>query len=110
MYLRADIGNVAPTFGAAFGAQLLDVYVHNPAATTTSTNAAFSTRNYRIASAGAWSELVETQGFAAPAGPVQAAARSAPRQVVDQAAKTMTIALPRPSSAPPAPAGRSAWC
>jgi glucoamylase len=95
VYLRANIGNVAPTFGAAFGAQLLDVYVHNPAATQTSTAAAFSTRNYSIAPAGAWNELVEAQGFAAPSwtSPGGGSVGTA-FQVVDQATNTITIALP----------------
>jgi glucoamylase len=104
VYLRADIGNVAPTFGAAFGAQLLDVYVHNPAAAQTSTNAAFSTRNYSIASAGAWSELVEAQGFAAPSwtSPGGGSVGTA-FQVVDQATNTITIALPEAEFGTPGP-------
>jgi glucoamylase len=32
-YLQATLANLDPTFGAQFGAQLLDVYVRNPAAT-----------------------------------------------------------------------------
>ena len=66
VYLQATLANLDPTFGAALGAQLLDVYVHNPAATTTSTAAAYLSRNYTIAPAEAWSELVEVQGFASP--------------------------------------------
>ncbi|HEY5361203.1 MAG TPA: glucodextranase DOMON-like domain-containing protein [Streptosporangiaceae bacterium] len=95
VYLRATLANLDPTFGAAFGAQLLDVYVHNPAASATSTQAAFATRNYTIAPGGAWSERVEAQGFAAPAwvdasgNPVGTAF-----MVADQASKTVTIALP----------------
>ena len=57
---------LVPTFGNPFGAQMLDVYVHNPAATTTSTAAAFPQRNYTIAPLDAWSERIEVQGFAAP--------------------------------------------
>jgi glucoamylase len=104
VYLRADIGNLAPTFGAAFGAQLLDVYVHNPAATATSTSAAYSTRNYSIAPAGAWSELVEAQGFAAPSwtGPGGGSVGTA-FQVVDQATNTITIALPEAEFGTPGP-------
>jgi glucoamylase len=66
VYLQVTIANLADTFGAAFGAQLLDVYVHNPSATSTSTAAAFATRNYTIAPADAWSERIEAQGFASP--------------------------------------------
>ncbi len=104
VYLRANVGNVAPTFGSAFGAQLLDVYVHNPAATQTSTAAAFSTRNYSIASAGAWNELVEAQGFAAPSwtSPGGGSVGTA-FQVVDQATNTITIALPEAQFGTPGP-------
>ena len=57
--------DLTPTFGSPLGAQLLDVYVHNPAAAVadTSTNAAYASRNYQIAPAAAWSRLLEVQGF-----------------------------------------------
>ena len=42
VYLTVQIRNLATTFGAAFGAQLLDFYVRNPAATATSTAAAYA--------------------------------------------------------------------
>jgi len=104
VYLRATVGNLAPTFGAAFGAQLLDVYVHNPAATQTSTAAAFSTRNYTIAPAGAWSELVEAQGFAAPSWTAAGGGSVGTAfQVVDQATSTITIALPEAQFGAPGP-------
>jgi carbohydrate-binding DOMON domain-containing protein len=62
---RAKIRDLTPTFGNPFGAQLLDVYVHNPAAAQgdTSTAAAFPQRQYAIAANAAWSRLVEVQGF-----------------------------------------------
>jgi len=55
--------DLSPTFGSPLGAQLVDVYVHNPAASTTSTAASFSQRNYSIAAGSAWSRLLEVQGF-----------------------------------------------
>jgi carbohydrate-binding DOMON domain-containing protein len=57
--------DLSPTFGSPLGAQLVDVYVHNPNAPTadTSTAASFPTRNYVIASDAAWSQLLEVQGF-----------------------------------------------
>ncbi len=55
--------DLTPTFGSPLGAQLADVYVHDPSATTTSTNASFPQRNYSIASPSAWSRLLEVQGF-----------------------------------------------
>jgi hypothetical protein len=39
------------------------VYVHNPAASQTSTSAAYASRNYSLASGSAWSRLLEVQGF-----------------------------------------------
>jgi carbohydrate-binding DOMON domain-containing protein len=47
------------------GAQLVDIYVHDPnaAAADTSTAASFPQRNYLIAPADAWSRLIEAQGF-----------------------------------------------
>jgi glucoamylase len=57
--------DLSPTFGSPLGAQLVDVYVHDPAAAAadTSTAASFPQRNYQIAPAGAWHKLLEVQGF-----------------------------------------------
>ena len=63
VYIRAKIRNLASTFGSNFGAQLLDVYVRDPAAASHSTTAAFAQRNYTIAPVDAWSERLEAQGF-----------------------------------------------
>jgi glucoamylase len=84
-----------PTFGNPFGAQMLDVYVHQPGATSTSTAAAFPQRNYTVASADAWSQRVEVQGFASPvwidpSGNGVGSAVFGP----DDGTKTATIELP----------------
>jgi glucoamylase len=57
--------DLSPTFGSPLGAQLADVYVHNPSAASadTTTAASFPQRNYTIASGSAWSRLLEVQGF-----------------------------------------------
>lgn len=55
--------DLSPTFGSPLGAQLADVYVHDPAAATTSTAASFPQRNYTVAAGSAWSRLLEVQGF-----------------------------------------------
>jgi glucoamylase len=60
---RLKTRDLSPTFGSPLGAQLVDVYVHDPAAATTSTNAAHSLRNFTIAPAFAWSRLIQVQGF-----------------------------------------------
>jgi glucoamylase len=66
VFITFTFRTLVPTFGNPFGAQMLDVYVHQPGAATSSTAAAFPQRNYTIASADAWSERVEVQGFASP--------------------------------------------
>jgi glucan 1,4-alpha-glucosidase len=62
---RVQTRDLTPTFGSPLGAQLVDVYVHDPNAAPgdTSTAASFPQRNYAIDPAFAWSRLVEAQGF-----------------------------------------------
>jgi hypothetical protein len=60
---RVQTRDLSPTFGSPLGAQLVDVYVHDPSAATTSTAASFPQRNYQIASGSAWNHLIEVQGF-----------------------------------------------
>jgi glucoamylase len=95
VYIQVTLRNLDPTFGNSFGAQLLDLYVRNPGATSTSTAAAFPQRNYTIAPADAWSERIEAQGFAPvvwsdPSG----ASLGSAQLVVDQASRTATLILP----------------
>jgi glucoamylase len=102
-YLRATLRNLDPTFGVTDGAQLLDVYVHVPGAAATSTQAAFASRNYAIAQAGAWSQRLEVQGFASPVW-VNAGGGSVGTASVlaVQADRTITIALPEAQFGTPA--------
>jgi glucan 1,4-alpha-glucosidase len=102
-YLRATLRNLDPTFGVTDGAQLLDIYVHVPGASATSTQAAFASRNYTIAPAGAWSQRVEVQGFA-PSVWVDAAGRAVGTASVlaVQADRTITVALPKAQFGTPA--------
>ena len=94
-YLRVTLRTLVPTFGALDGAQLLDVYVHVPGATATSTAAAFASRNYSIAPSGAWSQRVEAQGFAAPVWVDASGASVGTASVLPvQADRTITVALP----------------
>jgi glucoamylase len=94
-YLRVTLRTLVPTFGVLDGAQLLDVYVHVPGASPTSTAAAFASRNYTVASSGAWSQRVEVQGFASPVwvnagGGTQGIASV----LAEQSDRTITVALP----------------
>ena len=94
-YLRVTLRTLVPTFGALDGAQLLDVYVHVPGATATSTAAAFPTRNYTISSSGAWSQRLEVQGFAAPVWVNAAGGAVGTASVLPvQSDRTITIAVP----------------
>jgi glucoamylase len=103
VYLQATLANLAPTFGNAFGAQLLDVYVHTPGAATTSTAAAYATRNYTIAPADAWSERVEVQGFASPVWQdASGNSLGTPFMTTSQTSNTVTIALPESTFGTPA--------
>jgi glucoamylase len=103
-YVRATIANLTPTFGAVDGAQLLDVYVHVPGATTTSTAAPYATRNYSIATSGAWSQYLEVQGFAPPVWQ-DASGNSVgtPYVLAEQSDGTITIALPEAQFGTPGP-------
>ncbi len=103
-YLRTTLANLDPTFGSDFGAQLLDIYVHTPGASQTSTQAAFTTRNYAIAPAGAWSQRVEAQGFASPVW-VDASGNQVGTafMLTDDATRTVTIALPEAQFGTPGP-------
>jgi glucan 1,4-alpha-glucosidase len=62
---RLKTRDLSPTFGSSLGAQLVDVYVHDPGAApgSTSTAAANASRNFQIAPADAWSRLIQVQGF-----------------------------------------------
>jgi hypothetical protein len=62
---KLQVRDLSPTFGSPLGAQLVDVYVHNPAAAASdqSTAASFPQRNYLIDPGAAWSRLIEVQGF-----------------------------------------------
>src|SRR5205823_1486532 len=62
---KLRVRDLSPTFGSPLGAQLVDLYVHNPGAAPadTSTAASFPQRNYAIALSAAWSRLLEVQGF-----------------------------------------------
>lgn len=98
VYLRTTLNNLVPTFGQLIGAQLLDLYVHTPAASATSTAAPFASRNYTIAPADAWSQRIEVQGFAAPVW-VNAADNSLGNATVVASDITHTITVAVPASA-----------
>ncbi len=96
IYIQTSLRNLVNTFGNDFGAQMLDIYVHDPSATSTSTAAAFAQRNYAIAGADAWSQRIEAQGFTPvvwvnPAGTAVGSAQL----ITDIPSHTATLVLPR---------------
>ncbi len=102
-YLRVTLRTLVPTFGSLNGAQLLDVYAHTPGASPTSTAAAFASRNYTIAPAGAWSQRVEAQGFASPVWVNASGATMGTASVLaEQSDRTITVALPEAQFGTPA--------
>lgn len=60
---RVQNRDQSATFGSPLGAQLVDVYVHDPAAANTTTAASDPLRNFQIDPASAWSTLIQVQGF-----------------------------------------------
>ena len=58
---RVQTSDLTPTFGSPLGAQLVDIYVANPAGGDTSTAASFPGRNYSLVTG--WNRLIEVQGF-----------------------------------------------
>ncbi len=96
--LQASLADLTPTFGATFGAQLLDVYVHTPTGAPTSTSAAYPSRGYQIAAGDAWSQRIEVQGFGDAAW-VDANGTAVGRAgvIASTPAKTVTITLDKAS-------------
>lgn len=108
-YLRAELRDLSPTFGSQMGAQLLDVYVQDPAVAARSTEAAFPQRGHRFDERDAWTQRVEAQGFAAPVWVT--AEGAAPAGAVVRASgttRTITIALPKAEFGTPGPGWRFA--
>jgi glucoamylase len=96
VYLQVKIRSLASTFGSAFGAQMLDVYVRDPAAGAHSTAAAYPQRNYSIAGPDAWTQRLEAQGFASPIWEsASGASLGNPQLIVDQPSGTATLVVPR---------------
>ena len=95
VWIQVTIRKIAPIFGSAFGAELLDLYVRDPSATTTST-AAPGAFHYSIAPTDAWSQRIEVQGFASPIWVgANGSSPGTPQFIVDDPTGTATIVLPR---------------
>ena len=125
---RVQTADLSPTFGSPLGAQLVDVYVKNPAGGPTSTAASYPGRNYTITADSAWNRLIEVQGFGqrfidgtgATVGSVSIRASSVTRYITFTVTKSALGGTPaqrvdllassspvRTASAPTRPAGSS---
>jgi glucoamylase len=102
---RVQTRNLEPTFGSPLGAQLVDVYVHDPSASTTSTAASFPQRNYTIAAGSAWSRLVEVQGFGQRYIDASGATQGTVSIRANQISRFITFSVPKTSLGQPA----SSW-
>jgi len=100
---RVQTRDLSPTFGSPLGAQLVDVYVHDPAATTTSTAASFPARNYQIAPADAWSRLVEVQGFGQRYVDASGATLGSVAITANALSRFITFSVPKSSLGQPGP-------
>jgi glucan 1,4-alpha-glucosidase len=98
VFLRVQVRDLSPTFGSALGAQLLDIFVHDPSRAQTSTAPPFLSRNYSIALGSAWSSRLEVQGFASPVF-VDAGGRSLGSVAVTASAISRFITVIVPKSA-----------
>jgi len=100
---RLQTRDLTPTFGSPLGAQLVDVYVHDPAAATTSTAASFPQRNYTIAAGSAWSRLVEVQGFGQRYVDAAGATLGSVAISANQISRFITFRVPKASLGTPGP-------
>ncbi len=104
IYLRATLGDLSPTFGDPLGAQLLTVFAHDPAATSTSTAPFFASRNYSVASADAWSRAIQIRGFEADRFiDASGASAGAISKQASSVTKTITILVPKSAFGTPGP-------
>ena len=100
---RLKTRDLTNTFGSPLGAQLIDIYVHDPAATTTSTAAANAPRNFHITSAGAWSRLIQAQGFGQRYEDASGATLGTVQIAGNPISRFITIRVPKASLGQPAP-------
>lgn len=100
---RVQTRDLTPTFGSPLGAQLVDVYVHDPGAVTTSTAASFPQRNYTIDAASAWSRLIEVQGFGQRYIDASGATLGTVSIRANQVSRFITFSVPKASLGSPGP-------
>ena len=104
VYLRAQLRDLTPTFGSTLGAQLLDVFVRDPAKSSFSTAAPYPSRNFTIAADSAWSSRIEVQGFAGPVFVDPAGTGQGDVAVTaNEATRSIVLAVPKAQLGTPGP-------
>jgi carbohydrate-binding DOMON domain-containing protein len=103
LIFRVRTRDLTPTFGSPLGAQLVDVYVHDPGASQTSTAASFPQRNYAIAEGSAWSRLLEVQGFGQRYVDAGGATLGAITIRANEISRFITFSVPKASLGQPGP-------
>jgi glucoamylase len=99
---RVQTRDLSPTFGSPLGAQLVDVYVHDPVASATSTAASFAQRNYQIDPASAWNRLIEVQGFGQRYIDASGATLGTVQISANQISRFITFSVPKATLGTPA--------
>jgi len=99
-----------PDLRQPLGAQLVDVYVHDPAAASTSTAASFPQRNHQIAAGSAWSRLIEVQGFGQRYVDAGGATLGTVTIRANEISRFITFSVPKSSLGQPGPGWASPWC
>ncbi|HEX5823029.1 MAG TPA: glucodextranase DOMON-like domain-containing protein [Candidatus Limnocylindrales bacterium] len=100
---RVQTRDLSPTFGSSLGAQLVDVYVHDPAAVDTTVASSFPQRNYEIAAGGAWNRLLEVQGFGQRYVDAHGASLGTISIHANQVSRFITFSVPKSSLGTPGP-------
>ena len=102
---RVQTRDLTPAFGSPLGAQLVDIYVHDPGAAPvdTSTAASFTARHYSISAAGAWSRLLEVQGFGQRYVDAHGVTLGTVSISANQVSRFITFAVPKSSLGSPGP-------
>jgi carbohydrate-binding DOMON domain-containing protein len=102
---RVKIRDLTPTFGSPLGAQLVDVYVHDPGApaASTSMSAANASRNFQIDPAFAWSKLIQVQGFGQRYENAAGSTLGTVTIAANQISRFITFRVPKSSLGSPGP-------
>ena len=110
---RVQTRDLSPTFGSPLGAQLVDVYVHDPARAAARPRRRPPTRRATstIAPAFAWSRLIQVQGFGQRYENAAGTTLGTVAISANQISRFITFSVPKATLGTPGPGlGRSRSC